>query len=519
MAAVPTGERQDIGTVSFSTSCSTSVQTDFNRAVALLHHMMYVQSQELFADIARRDPDCAMAYWGVAMTAFHPLWAPPPAEALARGQEALRKAGALSPGTAREKGYIDAASAFYRDWDKDRHRENLEAWRKAQQQLFERYPDDVDAGALYALSLVATAPKGDREYMRQKEAGKLLERLRVEAPRHPAMYHYLIHAYDNPALADRALDVAREYDKIAPEVPHALHMPSHIFVRLGIWPDTIEWNKRSAAAARRQPADGKISLHFYHALDYLLYAYLQQGRDDDAKATLAEVRAAAVPQDEFASAYGISAARARYRLEKRDWQGAASLDPRLPADFPWDNYPWTEAIVEFARGIGAARSGDTPAAVRSAKRLAELQEQTAAAGEKYWAQQVEVQRLAVEAWSALSAGKERQALVLMRKAANMEDSMDKHPVTPGPVLPARELLGDMLLASGKPKEALEAYRKTLEVNAGRFNSLYGAASAAAESGDPPVAEKFYRELLEQAGEHGGSREELAEARKFVGKRP
>ncbi|SDK42111.1 hypothetical protein [Microbulbifer yueqingensis] len=507
-------EQQDIGSVSFSTSCSRSVQADFNRAVALLHHMMYVQSHELFADIARRDPDCAMAYWGIAMTALHPLWAPPPAEALARGQEALRKAREISPETAREKAYIEAASAFYQDWDKTRHRKNLEAWSAAQQQLYERFPDDVDAGALYALSLVATAPKEDKDYTHQKAAGKILERLRGKAPRHPAMYHYLIHAYDNPALAGRALEVAREYDKIAPEVPHALHMPSHIFVRQGIWPDTIDWNKRSAAAARRQPAEGKTSLHYYHALDYLLYAYLQQGRKKEAKATIAELQAAAEAQDEFASAYGIAASRARYPLENRDWRGAAALDPRVPGSFPWDKYPWTEAVVEFARGIGAARSGDSAAAVRSAGRLGELQEQTAAAGEQYWARQVKVQQLAVQAWAELSAGDQQQARALMREAADMEDSMDKHPVTPGPVLPARELLGDMLLASNKPREAVEAYRAALEVNAGRFNSLYGAARAAAEIGDNRAASKFYQELLDQAGEYG-SREEIARARKFM----
>lgn len=434
-----------IGEVDFPTSCSEEVGADFNHALALLHHMMYVQAADAFRDITREEPDCAMAYWGLAMASFHPLWAPPPAEAVAAGTAAIDKAQSLRAPTERERTYIDAAAAFFRDWSKDTHRQKLRASSYAQQQVFEDNPQD--AGALYALSLVATAPAGDRQYRQQRRAGRLLQKLRERAPQHPAMYHYLIHSYDNPALAREALQVARDYDQIAPEVPHALHMPSHIFVRLGIWPDTIDWNIRSAAAAQRQPAGDSTSLHYYHALDYLMYAYLQQGRDKEAGEVLEKVMAAEHPQDEFASAYGIAAARARFPLERRDWQSAADLAERSHPEFPWQKYPWAESLIQFARGIGAARAGDAEGAETAAVKLDRLHRRTQQAGEEYWATRVNAQRLAVRAWGAYAAGQKGRALKLMRRAAKVEDSVDKHPVTPGSPLPARELFGDMLLAT------------------------------------------------------------------------
>lgn len=504
-----------IGEVDFPTSCSEEVQPDFNHALALLHHMMYVQAADAFKEISREEPGCAMAYWGLAMASFHPLWAPPPPGAVATGTEAIGKAQSLRAPTERERAYIDAAAAFFRDWSKDTHLQKLRAWSDAQQQVFERHPQDEDAGALYALSLVATAPADDRQYRQQRRAGRLLQKLRERAPQHPAVYHYLIHAYDNPALARDALQVARDYDKIAPEVPHALHMPSHIFVRLGIWPDTIDWNIRSAAAAQRQPAGDATSLHYYHALDYLMYAYLQQGRYKEAGEVLEKVMAAGNPQDEFASAYGIAASRVRLPLERRDWAGAADLPARSHPDFPWQKYPWAESLIQFARGIGAARAGDPERAETAARKMDALHRRTQQAGEQYWATQVDAQRLAVRAWRAYAAGQKGLALKQMRRAAKMEDSVDKHPVTPGPPLPARELFGDMLLANGQPAQAVHAYEESLAVSPNRLNSLYGAARAAEQAGQGDKAREYYRELLQMAGDKGGEREALRRARKYL----
>lgn len=506
----------DIGEVQFNTSCAEEVQADFNHAVALLHHMMYVQAEAAFTDISRQDPSCAMAYWGLAMTSLHPLWAPPTPEAHQRGLAAIKQAKALNTGNDREQAYIDAAAAFFQDWSKDHHRDRLEAWSLKHKRLVDEYPDDVDAAALYALSMLATAPKEDKDYHNQREAGQLLERLRAESPRHPALYHYLIHAYDNPALAAQALEVARDYDKIAPEVPHALHMPTHIFVRLGIWPDTINWNIRSAAAAKRQPAGDAMSLHYFHALDYLMYAYLQQGRNDLAAQVLAQINAADMVQDEFATAYGIAAARARYPLERRQWQEAAQLAPKSHGDFPWQKYPWTESLVHFARGIGAARSGDSAGAAAAARELERLQQLTADAGEEYWAVLVDAQRQTVRAWETFGSGDTEAALTMMRKAADLEDTVDKHPVTPGAVLPARELLGDMLLAAGHPAEALRAFERSLSSSPNRLNSLYGAARAAEPAQQPEKARHYYRKLLKLDSEQNSQRDEFQLARKRLG---
>ncbi|MCW8125397.1 tetratricopeptide repeat protein [Microbulbifer halophilus] len=504
-----------IGEVDFPISCSDDVRADFNHALALLHHMMYGQATDTFTEITREDPDCAMAYWGLAMASFHPLWAPPPPEAVATGTEAIAKAESLNPPTERERAYIDAAAAFFRDWSQDRHGEKLRAWSEAQKRVFDDNPQDNDAGALYALSLVATAPADDKEYHHQRRAGSLLQKLRKRAPQHPAVYHYLIHSYDNPALAEDALQVARDYDKIAPEVPHALHMPSHIFVRLGIWPDTIDWNIRSAAAAKRQPAGDATSLHYYHALDYLMYAYLQQGRDEKAQQVLEKVTAAENPQDKFASAYGIAASRARFPLETRDWQGAADLRERSHPEFPWHKYPWVESLIQFTRGIGAARAGDPEGAEAAARKMDELHQRTLEAGEEYWATRVDAQRLAVRAWSVYATGQKGLALKQMRRAAKVEDSVDKHPVTPGAPLPARELFGDMLLANDQPAQALHAYEESLAVSPKRLNSLYGAARAAEQAGQGDKAREYYRELVRMGGDKGGEREALQRARKYL----
>lgn len=508
-------EERSLGTVDFAVSCSPAVQNQFNRGVALLHHMMYSQAEEEFKKIAARDPNCAMANWGIGMTLFHPLWAPPSKEELERGKTVIDKAKSLGSSSDREQKYLTAAGAFYENWQKLDHRTRIAAWEAGQNELFIAYPDDIDAGALYALAHLATAPKGDKTYSHQKKAGALLEKMHARAPEHPALFHYTIHAYDNPLLAGRGVEVARGYDKLAPDVPHALHMPSHIFVRLGMWPEAIDWNRRSAAAARRQSADGNISLHYIHAMDYLMYAYLQEARDQKALEVLKEINGIDRYQDSFASAYGIAAAQARYPLERLQWAAAAMLPVRTHKTFPWDKYPWHEAVIYFARGLGAARTLDITGARNALQTLNQYYERTVQAGQDYWAVLVDAQRLTVAAWLDYFEGKKDRALEIMGAAADLEDSVDKHPVTPGAVLPARELLGDMLVLTGKPEEALQAYETSLQAAPNRFNSLYGAGYAAQLSGDIQKAKKYYIMLVQLAADSEGDRPRLVQAQTFL----
>jgi tetratricopeptide (TPR) repeat protein len=457
---------------------------------------MYRQAEKEFEAVTDLDADCAMAYWGGAMTLFNPLWAEPKEDELRRGWEAVGKAEALKPPTEREKGYVAAVKAFFRDWKTVDHRTRIIAWEAAQKKLHLANPDDIDAGALYALAHLATAPKGDTTFAHQKEAGALLQKLHVKAPEHPGLFHYTIHAYDNPEFADRALEVARGYLKLAPDVPHAQHMPSHIFVRMGLWSDSIAWNARSASAAMRQSGTGEISLHYIHAMDYLMYAYLQRAQDDMALDALTRINAIERYQDSFASAYAIAAVQARYHLERRQWAEAAKIQIRTHSTFPWDKYPWLESITYFARGLGAARSGD-PAGSRNAVEMLDiLYERSVKAGQDYWAVLLDAQRKTVNAWTAYAEGKKDLALRLMREAADLEDSVDKHPVTPGAVLPARELLGDMLVLMGMPGEALKAYEASLRVAPNRFNGLYGAGRAAELAGDLNMAGSFYSKVVQ-----------------------
>jgi tetratricopeptide (TPR) repeat protein len=470
-------ELPSVGKVEFEISCEPKVQELFNQGVAMLHHMMYAQSRDLFNEILRSDPDCAMLHWGVAMTYLHPLWAPPTQSDLKNGMAAVSRARELNAPTSREASYIDAISTYFNDWQNFSHPERLARWELAQREVHLSNPDDIDAAGFYALSHLATAPKSDKTFAHQKSAGQMLEGLHSKAPMHPAGYHYTIHAYDNPMLADRALEVARGYGTIAPDVPHALHMPTHIFVRLGLWDDVIEWNKRSAGAALNQPVNGMTSLHYAHAIDYLVYGYLQKGQEQEANRILAELNATDNFQDSFASAYAIAAAQARIALERSEWEKAAALPIRTHQTFPWDKYPWFESITFFAKGIGSARSGDIEAANANLGKLNEFYDRTREAGQDYWAILIDSQRKSVESWTMLSQGQKPQALELMREAADLEDSVDKHPVTPGAVLPARELLGDMLIELGQYNDSIAAYERALEISANRLRSLTGIETA------------------------------------------
>lgn len=501
-----------LGKVSFPVTGSPAVRLRFERALAYLHHMMYELAEQEFSALAKDAPDCAMAYWGIAMSRFHPLWVGQPGkEDYEEGQAAVRAARAIESASPRERAYVEAVAAFYEDWQVRPYGERIAGWARAQQALFEQYPDDLDAATLYALSDLALAPKADRSYRHQKSAGALLERLYRQAPAHPGVLHYTIHAYDNEALAQRAVTAARAYDKIAPDVPHALHMPTHIFVRLGAWPEAIDWNLRSAKAALRYPAGGAVSHHYLHALDYLVYAYLQTAQDRKAASVRDEVLARSNYQRTAVGAYGLAAIPARVALERQDWAAAAALEVPLADGFPWVESPQAEAIIWFARGLGAARNADLQRARDAMLQLDVLQRRLVAADEDYWKVIVDAGRRSVAAWIALGEGDQARALQLMGDAADLEDSMDKHPVTPGAVLPARELLGDMLLLAGRPEQALAAYERALAAAPNRFGSLAGAARAAERSGQAALARSYSSRLLRMCAEADSARPALTGA--------
>jgi tetratricopeptide (TPR) repeat protein len=478
-----------LGTVEFPTSCSAQAQEHVETGVAQLHHMMYEQARPHFEAATEADPACAMAHWGIAMTSFQPLWYPTSDENLARGRAAVERARALGAPTAREAGYIAAADAFFTDPDPpapDRpsdHEARVNAWMEAQRQLHESHRDDVDAAAFYGLAQVAYAmtqfsPHEEHDYGRQRQAGALLEGYLEKHPEHPGLHHYIIHAYDSPELAHKAEDVARAYDALAPETPHALHMPSHIFVRLGEWEQTIDLNERSAAAARRQmKIDSHAVLHYVHALDYVMYGYLQIGDEQKARDTLARVRAVEHAHPVSAYAYGLAAPQARYYLEQRKWNEAAALEPRQPDILAWENYPAADALFSYARGLGAARSADLEQAEAERDRIKTAVASLRDDGDHYWAYMTEALGHAVEAWILYERGETDRALTLMRKAADLEDSMDKHPITPGEILPVRELYGELLLREGRTEEARAAFEVSLERTPNRRNALAGLEKA------------------------------------------
>jgi len=511
---------EKIGKVNFRTSCSPRAQTQFNRAAALLHSFGYELAENAFSEILTTDPGCVMAYWGIAMTQNHPLWAPPTKAELMKASAALEKAKSLSVGTQRERDFLTAVNAFYQDYDKVDHATRTMAYEKAMEQVFTRYPDDLEGATFYSLSLLGTASSRpvDKTFSKQKRAAEILNGVLAKQPDHPGIAHYIIHSYDYPQLASLALPAALSYSKIAPSSPHALHMPTHIFTRLGLWPESIQSNLASADAARRQVAKthpGFGSFDQLHAMDYLAYAYLQGSQDQKAKQILDEMKTIDKLDDYvIAAAYAFAAAPARYTLERRRWSDAARLT-LYPTGFPWSRFPHAEAITWFTRAIGSARSGDAPSARKALERLETLRQTLIASKDPYWPTQVEIQKVTAEAWIARAESKNEEALRIMRSAAELEDSTDKHPVTPGAVLPARELLGDMLLELGRPAEALREYETSLQTSPNRFGGLYGAGRAAELANDRKKAREFYMKLTALCGKADGDRPELVHAKKFL----
>ncbi len=472
--AMPAGK---LGSVHFPITTSRSAQRDFDRAVALLHSFQYEDAERAFASLAAADSSCAMAYWGVAMSNYHPIWGPVSRADFERGRAAAERARGLGGRTGREQAYIDAIASYYQGGDGVDPARRKAAYEEAMARLHDRFPDDVEGTVFYALAILGNAPAGDRTYARQRRAAELLGAVLPKAPGHPGIAHYLIHSLDYPTLAQQALPAARAYSKIAPASPHAQHMPSHIFTRLGLWRESIRSNLASEAAARRLMAathPGATHVDGLHAMDYLAYAYLQLGQDAKARQVVERVRSVTkVDQETFSAAYAFAAVPARYALERHDWAGAARLEV-APAWFPWKDFPWAEALTWFARGIGAARAGDVESARAALARLDTLHETLTATKQGYdWASQVDVQRRAVGAWIARAEKRDDDAVAQLRAAADLEDALDKHPVTPGALLPAREQLGDLLMDLGRREEAAEAYQAVLKLAPGRRNSLLG----------------------------------------------
>lgn len=509
---------QQFGSVAFEISSRKNLQNKFNFAITLLHSFEYDEAEKAFANIIDEFPDCAMAYWGVAMSNFHPLWTPPSKPELKKGAKAIAIAQSITLKTKREEYYINAIAAFYQDWDKVDHKTRCLNFEKGMEYLHAKYPHDKEAAIFYALALNAAADPADKSFKKQKKAGSILATLYPDEPNHPGIVHYIIHTYDYPELATLALPAARKYASVAPSSAHALHMPSHIFTRLGLWGESIKSNLVSVSSAQCYAQQVGIKEHWdeeIHGLDYLVYAYLQTGDNKLAKAQLDYLKTIKeVYPVNFKVAYAFAAIPARYVLENKLWQEAADLKSH-DANFPWKDYPWQNAIIHFTRLIGLVHMGNTALANTELKELQQIYSTLTEQKDSYKANQVQIQIKTAEAWLRLKEGKKKEALLLMKSATDLEDHTEKHPVTPGEITPARELLGEMLLALNQPARALEAFEINLKKHPNRFNGLYGAGLAAEKSGEREKATFYYRQLLAIVGSVDSNRSELTTIKLFL----
>jgi tetratricopeptide (TPR) repeat protein len=519
------GHRHDpqLGKLAFETTCNEKADALVQRGLGWLHSFEYADAAASFAEAASADPGCGIALWGVAMSYYHPLWAPPTAAELQKGSAAVAEAQSAGAKSQRERDYVAAIVTFYHDSDKRDHKARALAYSAAMEQLHKRYPQDREAAVFYALSLIAAGTMDkDPAFEKEKAAGAILNQVLALEPDHPGVAHYLIHNFDYPPLAELALPAARRYAGIAPDSPHAQHMPSHVFVRLGLWDEAIKSNIASEAASRtfakRQGLAGSSSERL-HAMDYLAYAYLQTGQDEKAQAVLSELNAIQRADPPiFAVAFAATAIPARMALERRQWSEAASLQLRdnVRKLAPLQNFRWGEAHVHFARAVGAARSGDAAAARREVAKLKEIEQTMIIPPGTYdWRTQVSIERQISEAWLAQAEGRKEDAVQLMRAAADLDDASEKHPVTPGAILPAREQLGELLIEVGRPREALIEYEASLKRAPRRLAGLYGAARSAKLAGDSAVAGRYFAELAELTKSSDGARAEVKEARVFA----
>ena len=505
---------KQLGTVDFPVSCAASVQKPFARGVALLHSFWYDEAQKEFEQIAKDDPQCAMAHWGIGMSLWHQLWNKPDAATVKRGAAEVQKAEALHPKTARERDYIEALGAYYRSPEKRDDDAQDKAYSDAMEKVYEKYPDDHEAAAFYALSLLASEPEQDTTFANRKKAAAILEKLFATEPDHPGVAHYLIHTYDKPQMAQLGLPAARRYAEIAPAAPHALHMPSHIFARVGDWQDDIKSNLASVAATKKATemhmgGEG----HQFHAMDFLVYAYLQCGREADAMAIIEEVKKMPPMHDMYGMGfdprmYAMSKFPATYYMELNRWQDAAALQPVQGASES------DQAITHWARAIGAARSGNVGQAKQDVEAINKIKAELAAKKKMLFARVVEDDRQEAQAWVLHAEGKNDEALAMLRTLADKEDASGEEPES----VPAREFLADMLLDLKRPTEALTEYQTDLKVNPNRFNGLYGAAQAAEQANQHAEASQYYAELVKECAGGSSDRPELARARQLVAKK-
>jgi len=496
-----------LGKVHFGTSCNPQAQELFDRAMLYQHSFWYSASRRTFEEVLKEDPECAIAYWGIALSYLYNPHAPPPPENLPLGLEAVKKGQALDAKTQRERDYIDAIAAMYVEYDKIDHRTRVQRYLAAEEQVATRYPDDDEAQIAYAITLNVAASPADKAYVNQLKGAALLEPILKRQPEHPGVAHYLIHLYDYPALAEKGLEAAKRYAKIAPAAPHAQHMPSHIFTRLGYWNDSIASNKESARIAKE---DGEQHDQA-HAMDYLVYAYLQLAQDKEARAVVDELTKLEFKIERFRTGpYAVAASQARYVFERGDWKAAAELQVR-PTEFLY-----VDAITYFARAVGAARSGNPTAAKADIAHLVELRDKLKEAKDAYWSNIVDIQQQVASAWVLYAEGKYDEALNAMSTAAEAEDRTDKHPVTPGPLAPARELYGAMLLDRGMAKEALAAYEAVLKKEPNRLAAYVGATKSAKASGDQAKAREYAAQIARLTTNADVSRPELIEIRETTG---
>ena len=500
---------QQLGTVSFENSCDPALRSDMNRAVALLHSFWFGAAASTFTSIAEKDPACGIAWWGVALSRWGNPFAPSrPVTALQQGSEAIAKAQAAGAKTERERALIEAAAALFKDFATADHRTRIVNYEQAMERVYQKFGQDDEIASFYALAVNQTAMPTDKKYTQQLKAAAILEPLFTRMPDHPGMAHYLIHAYDHPPLAEKALPAARRYAKVAPDAPHALHMPSHTFTRVGHWEDSIATNLSSAEAARKANSPAEV----LHAFDYQVYAYLQTAQDASAKRVFSELKALVgtvntAEQYGQVGYYADAAIPARIALERGAWAEAAALPARTT------NFPFIDAITHFARAVGAARAGDPTAARADAAKLIDLRSRLVKANDTYWAQQVQIQHTGALAWIAFAEGRGDEAVRLMKEGADLEDSTDKSAISPGPIAPAREMLGEMLIELKRAPEALTELEAVMKKEPNRFRTNYLAARAASSAGDQVKAGRYFSEVVKMCPKGDASRVELVEARK------
>lgn len=509
------------GDVNFSLSCDVSVRKTFDLALSLLHSFQYSEAEKAFVKIIDIDPECAMAYWGVAMSIYHAAWFPPSEAELIKASRILKVAESIDKNS-KEQDYFKAINYFYKNWEKIDHKKRAKIYEEKMEELYLKYSDDTEAAILYSLALYSTRDRIGKDYLNEKKAGEILEKLFKDQPNHPGIAHYIIHNYDNPALAPMALGVARRYAEIAPGSSHAQHMPSHIFTRLGLWDESIQSNINSLSAVHCYMEETEMEGHYFeevHAMDYMVYAYLQKGDNKSANEqfqTLKDVHDF-YPMNMSAAVYPLAAIPTRIALENKDWPAAAKLCHQA-SSIEWKNYPWHNAIIHFGRALGAAHTQDFEKAENEIEKLKQLKLDLVNINDPTTSNQIDqilIQVKAAEAWLIFKRNNQEEGLTLMKEAAKMESKTSKHPVTPGDVLPADELLGDMLLEMNKYSEALDAYEKNLQAHPNRFNGVYGAALAAKNSGNEKEAKRYFENLLKLTISVKSDRSEISEAKKYL----